>query len=124
MPGQRRPPRSYGTKTDPMRRGDVVAGVLPREYGKPRPVVVVQSNQLNAAHTSIVICPISSYLTGADLLRIQIEPSVENGLQCPSEIQADRVMAIPRARLAQHIGQLDGETMARLDAALRLVLAL
>ena len=45
-----------------MNRGDIVICVLKGDYGKPRPAVVIQSDLFNLTHTSITICPITSYL--------------------------------------------------------------
>ncbi|MBF0549714.1 MAG: type II toxin-antitoxin system PemK/MazF family toxin [Deltaproteobacteria bacterium] len=41
-----------------MRRGDIFIAVVPGDYGKPRPVVIVQNETVNDTHASIVICPI------------------------------------------------------------------
>ena len=35
-----------------MRRGDVVLVVVPGDYGKPRPAVVVQTDLVNDTHSS------------------------------------------------------------------------
>ena len=56
-------------------RGDIVLGVLAGDFGKPQPVLVVQNDLLNNNHSTILVCPITSYLTGAETLRLAIEPS-------------------------------------------------
>jgi len=43
-----------------MSRGDVVIVAASRDYGKPRPAVIVQSNALPDSHASIVICQMTS----------------------------------------------------------------
>jgi mRNA interferase MazF len=69
-----------------MRRGDIILSILPGDYGKPRPTVIVQSDAYNSSHDSIVICPLTSYLTEELEYRIRLLPTVENGLGKESEI--------------------------------------
>ena len=41
-----------------MKRGDVVLVVVPGDYGKPRPAVVIQTDLVNDTHSSVVVCPV------------------------------------------------------------------
>jgi len=102
-----------------MNRGDIVVGVAPGDYGKPRPALVVQSNLFNPTHASVVICPITSYLIDAQLFRLTIEPAPENGLKAESQIMIDKIVAVKRERIGNRIGKLDAAHMARVDEALR-----
>jgi mRNA interferase MazF len=56
----------------------------------------------------------------APLFRITIEPSSTNGLRSVSQVMADKVVSVRRARLGVRIGVLDRETMARIGRALAL----
>jgi mRNA interferase MazF len=105
-------------------RGDVVICVFPKEYGKPRPAVVVQSDLFNTTHASIVTCPVSSETTGLDLFRIPIQPSESNGLRKPSEVMVDKLAAIDVRRVRNMVGQLSATEMKLVDQALRLWLDL
>jgi mRNA-degrading endonuclease toxin of MazEF toxin-antitoxin module len=43
-----------------MKRGDVVVVAAAGDYGKPGPAVIVQTNAIPEAHTSVVICRMTS----------------------------------------------------------------
>jgi mRNA-degrading endonuclease toxin of MazEF toxin-antitoxin module len=43
-----------------MKRGDVMAVAVSRDYGKPRPAVIVQTDALPENHGSVVICQMTS----------------------------------------------------------------
>ena len=105
-------------------RGEIVVVSAPGEYGKPRPAVVVQTNLLNPTHASIAVCLITSDLVDAPLFRITVEPSAANGLRVPSQIMADKMIALGRRRLGSAIGKLDAETMIQVSRSLALVLGL
>lgn len=45
-----------------MQRGDIVTVSLPRDYGKPRPALVVQSDLLQELD-SVLVCPITCVLS-------------------------------------------------------------
>ena len=107
-----------------LRRGDVVICVLPSDYGKPRPAIVVQSDLFNESHASVVVCPISTEVTGYSLFRISVPPSETSGLRQQSEVMVDKLAAIRRSRLGQRIGRLSHTQIASVDQALRLWLEL
>ncbi|MGH8248472.1 MAG: type II toxin-antitoxin system PemK/MazF family toxin [Gammaproteobacteria bacterium] len=100
-------------------RGDVVLCALPGGYGKPRPAVVVQSDLYNETHASIVLCPISSEVTGLTLFRIAISASEASGLKKESEVMVDKITAARRTRIARRIGVLSTSQMNLVDDALR-----
>jgi mRNA interferase MazF len=104
-------------------RGDV-AIVAYGELGRPRPVVIVQADELGNDTMTVVACPITSELTDKLAIRPVIEADEANGLRVRSQIMADRILAVPRERVRQVIGQVDRETSERLDRALLLVIGL
>jgi mRNA interferase MazF len=107
----------------PMSRGDLVIVAAPGDYGKPRPAVIVQSNAIPENHASVVICPMTSDLVGADF-RITIEPGLETGLRVRSQVMADEPVTVRRERIGQRIGRLGAADLARLNVALALVMGL
>jgi mRNA interferase MazF len=107
-----------------MKRGDVVLVAVPGDYGKPRPAVVVQTDLVNDTHSSIVVCPITSHLLDAELFRLTIEPSSDNGLQKISQIMVDKIVAVRRDKIREGIGNLDEKQMIRLESSLALWLGL
>jgi len=59
-----------------MKRGDIVTVALPGDYGKPRPAVIVQSDDLTeAGSASMVLCPITSHLQDVETFRLTLNPS-------------------------------------------------
>jgi mRNA interferase MazF len=107
-----------------MKRGDVVTVAAAGDYGKPRPAVVVQTDLLNDTHASIVVCLVTSALVDAPLLRLGLEPSVQNGLRRRSQIMVDKIVSVRRDKLGPRIGALDDETMLGLSRALAFVMGM
>jgi mRNA interferase MazF len=105
-----------------VKRGDVVVAVAPGEFGKPRPHVVVQTNQFSD-HPTITVLQVTSAITAAPLFRITVDPSVGNGLRAVSQIAVDKIMTLPRGRFGRVIGELDSDTMTRVTRALAVWLA-
>jgi mRNA interferase MazF len=87
-------------------RGDVVICAAPGDYGKPRPAVVVQSDLFNATRSSIAVCLITSHLEDAPLFRIPVPAGRTTGLKVPSQVMVDKIIAIPRTKIAVRTGSL------------------
>ena len=105
-------------------RGDVVAAVVPGDFGKPRPVVIVQAGPYLESHASVTVCPLTSHLTGLRMFRIMIAPDKNNGLNEPSEVMVDKVSSLRRERIATSIGRLAASDMRAIDTSLRVWLSL
>jgi mRNA interferase MazF len=107
-----------------MKRGEVwtVSGG-PDYAGKPRPVVIIQSDRFDT-RDSVTICPFTSDPTEAPLLRLDIAPSGANGLRTASRIMIDKVTTVPRAKLDSRIGLLNDADLTRLNRAVVTFLAL
>ena len=103
-----------------MRRGDIVTAAPPGDHGKPRPVLIVQSDLFNDTHASVVICPLTSQRVTAPLFRVEIAPSKDNGLETVSQVMVDKLMAVKRERIDKVIGRLSDGEMSIVDRALRL----
>ncbi len=91
--------------------------------GKPRPAVVVQANRWLQAHPSVTLCPLTSTLREASLVRIAVVPSprngLRNGLRKPSQLMVDKLFTVPIQALGAVVGELEPELMVDLDLALR-----
>lgn len=106
------------------KRGAVVLIVMNGDYGKPRPAVVVQADAINGMVDSIIVCPMTSKLIEAPLFRIRIFPDAANGLEKTTEIMTDKIISLHHSRIRQQIGQLDEDTIMRLNRSLALVMGL
>ena len=103
-----------------LRRGTVVTVTSPgASSGKPRPAVVVQAERWLQAHPSVTLCPLTSTLRQAPLVRIAVEPSPRNGLRKSSQLMVDRLFTVPVQALGEVVGQLEPDVMGDLDLALR-----
>jgi len=95
------------------------------DYGKPRPSVIVQSNQLtDAGLDSVIVCLVTSDVGRAASFRVTVEPSPGNGLKAPSEIMVDKLVAVRVTRVGKIIGRLDDETLFQLNRTLAFVVGL
>jgi mRNA interferase MazF len=101
-----------------LKRGDLVtvAGGA-ADAGKPRPAVVVQSDDFSDT-ASVTI----SLLTGNDLeaplLRLLVEPTKGNRLATRSWIMVDKLVTVRRDRIGRRFGRLSDADVLRLNRAL------
>ncbi|MFW6730467.1 MAG: type II toxin-antitoxin system PemK/MazF family toxin [Synechococcus sp.] len=103
-----------------LRRGTVVTVASPGVYsGKPRPAVVVQADRWLQAHPSVTLCPLTSTLRQAPLVRIAVDPSSRNGLRKPSQLMVDKLFTVPLQAVGEVVGQLEPDVLTELDLALR-----
>jgi len=98
-------------------RGDIVSAVLAGDYGKPRPVLIMQSNAFIRLH-SLTVLPLTSDLQPSSLVRIRVEPNSNNGLLKQSDIMVDKTQTVTRSKIGRRIGSLDERTMRSAATAL------
>ena len=109
---------------DGLRRGQFVVIAQQGGYGKPRPALIVQSD-LFSELGSVLVCPTTStILEGADLFRLTIHPTPENGLRRVSQLAVDKLTPVARLKVGQIIGQADAILMERIERAMALVLGI
>jgi mRNA interferase MazF len=107
------------------RRGELWSADLnPRrgtEPGKRRPVVVVQSDLLNATgHTSTWILPCTTRTTGESILRVVLPQRIAgNDRAC--EVMIDQSRAIDVTRFRSKLGRLPSWVMREVSEKLRRV---
>jgi mRNA interferase MazF len=106
-----------------VKRGDVVVVALPGDLGKPRPAVILQSDD-HSYTTGVTVVPITSHVSEATLTRITLFPNPVNGLREPSQLMVDKITTIPRTKIGQVIGALDGPRMQQLGAHLAVLLGI
>ena len=107
-----------------MRRGEVWTAAGGKDYaGKPRPVVIVQSDAFDATE-SITVCGLTTNPTEAPLVRPVIEPNDTNGLNVACRLMADKLTTMPRAKLGNRVGRLADEDVLRMNRAILVFLGL
>ena len=104
-----------------MRRGEFVTIAMQGDFGKPRPALVIQSDQFNE-HTSVTVLPVTSTLVEAPLLRVTVQPSSENGLQKPSQVMVDKTMTVKRDKIGPAFGNIDADTLVEVERCLAVFL--
>jgi mRNA interferase MazF len=104
-----------------MRRGDLVTIALSGDFGKPRPALVIQSDQFAGTGTVSVLL-LSSTLVDAPLIRLDVEPAPENGLQRRSQIMVDKPMTVKRKKIGEAFGHLEDGAMVAVNRALAVFL--
>jgi mRNA interferase MazF len=105
-----------------VRRGDVVTIATTGDYGKPRPAVVVQSDWLKT--DSVLVALLTSTIVDAPLFRLSVNPSEATGLELPSQIMVDKILAAPREKCGAVIGHLDDAAKLSLNHMLSVILGL
>ncbi|MDZ4759376.1 MAG: type II toxin-antitoxin system PemK/MazF family toxin [Bacteroidota bacterium] len=90
------------------------------EPGKTRPVVIIQTNLLNDAHPSTVICPIT-FKVKSEILLLRVHLKKDQ-LDKPSDILVDQIRAIDNKRLIKKLGKLTKDQILVLKANIRIVL--
>lgn len=112
-----------------MRRGEVwVANLNPprgREIGKIRPVLVMQSDELNAAATPMVAClPLTSQVYPG-FRRWRVTLPARDRLLRPCQVITDQPRTIDRERFGEGpLTALTDDEMAEVERGLRAVLGI
>lgn len=102
-----------------------LANLNPRkgtEAGKTRPVVIVQTDLLNAVHLSTLICPVTTNVQPKlEYLRVHL---TKGQLPELSDVLVDQVRAIDNTRLITRLGRLTQNQQMKLVSNLRIMLDL
>jgi mRNA interferase MazF len=107
-----------------LKRGDVVTIATGGGFGgKPRPAVIVQSDEF-ADIPTLVVAPFTSELSGAHVLRLRFQPDSGNGLREASDLMTDILVTARRDQVGSVIGTLTPEDMVRIERALLVMLGL
>jgi mRNA interferase MazF len=106
-----------------MNRGDLVTIAMQGDFGKPRPALVIQSNQFNE-HATVTVLLVSSTLVDAPLLRVTIQPNKTNGLQKPSQVMVDKAMTVRREKLGESFGSASDAAMLEVGRCLAVFLGI
>ncbi len=90
------------------------------EPGKIRPVVIIQTNLLNEAHPSTIICPITTnVLSDTEILRIHLN---KGQLSKESDILVDQIRTIDNKRFIKKIGIITPLQSEQLKQSIKLIL--
>ena len=104
-------------------RGEVWSVSAGGYASKPRPAIVVQSDDIQGVGSTI-LCLLTSEKNDAVNTRIKVDPSKENGLEKTSYIMTDKIVSVRRESLGQKIGKLEKKHIALMNQSLKDVLGL
>jgi mRNA interferase MazF len=95
-----------------------------KELQKKRPCVVVSSNIVNSTAGLVVVCPITEGVgLKADIIHILLKKG-EGGSTKDCIVSCEQIKAVDEERIIEKLGNLNAETMQKIDAALRAILNL
>jgi mRNA interferase MazF len=111
-----------------MRRGEIYyADLNPTvgsEINKLRPVLVVSNNANNRAASTVTVLPITSNIARVFAFEVALAKG-DSALSKDSKAQAQQIRTIAKERLrGKVLGALSAELMRRVNAAMKLHLAL
>lgn len=110
---------------DMVKRGELyyadLSPVIGSEQGGIRPVLIVQNNIGNKYSPTVIAAAITSQLNKAKL-PTHIELSQASGLPKDSVVLLEQIRTIDKARLQDKIGEVNDETMKRVNNALMISL--
>ena len=95
----------------------------PDYVGKPRPAVILQDDAFEGT-ASITLCPFTTALVDAPLIRLPVEPTKHNGLNAASHVMVDKITTVAKSKLEKRIGRLPEEDMIRINRAILVFLGL
>lgn len=109
-----------------MKRGDVyyanLSPVVGSEQGGVRPVVIIQNDKGNKYSKTVIIAPISKKMSKPPIPTHVIFSA--DALSYVSMILCEQLRTIDKQRLGQWICTLDGETIEKVDQAIKVSLNL
>lgn len=106
-----------------MKRGTLVLAVIPGDYGKVRPMLIVQAHDMDV-FDSIIGCPLSSAIETAGPLRPKILKHERNQLDQDSVVMIEKVGAFEKSRIRRQLGAVTDEQLAGVDETLAVLLGL
>lgn len=99
-------------------RGSLVIVSAPGAYGKPRPALIIQSDNFEY-HPSIVVLPLTSEVReDVSTFRVTVAPTKKNGLTKASQVMVDKPLTLPADKVGDAFGFLDASVIKEIDRTL------
>jgi mRNA interferase MazF len=73
---------------------------------------------------SMTVCPFTTQLVEAPLIRLSVEPTKHNGLSATTHVMIDKITTVAKSKLQKRIGKLADEDMLRVNRAVLVFLGL
>jgi mRNA interferase MazF len=101
-----------------VKRGDLVIVAVSGDYGKPRPALIIQADAFDGL-ASVTVAPLTGEIHDAPLMRIKVQANAGSGLKKISQVMVDKITAVPRSKIGQHIGSVDASTLRAVNQAIK-----
>lgn len=85
--------------------------------GTPRPALVVQDDRSSATE-SLTVCPFTTTLVDAPLLRVYVPADESNGLEQDSFLMVDTITTVRRSNVGTVLGRLASTTLPEFERRL------
>ena len=105
-----------------MRRGEIWTVLADGYARKPRPVVVVQNDEIEGFDSTWM--PDDFFSSDDMITRVKVPPTTQNGLIKISWVMTEKILAVHTSALGQRIGILEDDVMRQMEKKLAHVLAL
>lgn len=100
-----------------MRRGDIVTVTGGVYAGKPRPALILQDDRFDATD-SLTVCPLTTTVVDAPLLRVPVPANERTGLSHDSYLMVDKVTTVRRSNARAVLGRLEGTALLEFERRL------
>ena len=106
-----------------MKRGELWTLRDDRYASKARPVVIIQSDSLQA-FDSIILCLFTTFESEHIHTRVLIPSNPSNGLAKDSYVMTDKIVTVSKNELGENIGVLTSEQMEKITEQLAVILGI
>lgn len=106
-----------------MKRGEIwwlAGGVY---ASKPRPAAIIQDDRFHGTQ-SVTVCPFTTTVVDAPLLRYPVRSEESNGLESDSYVMIDKVTTVRRSNVIRHAGRLSSKQLTEIERLLLVFLGL
>ncbi len=83
----------------------------------PRPAIVVQDDLFDALD-SMTVCPLTTTVVDAPLLRLPIAATTTSGIDCDSFAMIDKITTVRRSNVGETIGVVTPQQLVELERRL------
>jgi len=95
------------------------------EQGGTRPAIIISRDQLNAALSTVVVVPCTTYRPGRRVFAAHVLLlAPEGGLRVDSIVLGEQVRVVSKQRLGRRLGMLTPRYLARVEQAVTIALDL
>ena len=106
-----------------MRRGEIWVGAGGEYAAKPRPLLIIQDDRFDGTD-SVVVCPMTSTEAAMPLLRVPVPADEVSGLDLPSWVMVDKIIALRRSQVARQVGRLAASQLVEVERLMMVFLGL